>query len=128
MKINIKNGILFLTLFFLVAGNCVSFGSTTDELQTRMAARKGDILKLLTAGKAGENFVGFLDAKGSLSDSEKNLMDSENSDRNNVYKAIAEKNKTSLDAVGSLRAKTIREQLPSGVWMQSKKDKWEKKS
>ena len=119
------------TLFcfiLLVPGNGILCAASQDALRDRMLARKGDVLGLLTAGKAGENFSGLLEERVSLTVAEKNLLEAENSDRREVYKAISEKNKTSVDAVGALRAKTIHDQVPPGVWIQRQKDKWEKKS
>lgn len=116
------------TLICLAAGNGVLAAGSQDALRDRMLARKGSILALLTSGKVGENFLGLLEGRASLTTIEKGLLEAENRDRKEVYTAIAEKNKTAVEAVGALRAKTIHQQVPPGVWIQRQKDKWEKKS
>ncbi len=97
-----------------------------DELQKHFIQRKGQIDSLLKSGKIGENNQGFLEEKSALATEEKALVTDENSDRKKVYAIIAEKNGTTPESVGKIRAKKIQEQLSPGSWHQDDSGAWKK--
>jgi uncharacterized protein YdbL (DUF1318 family) len=125
-----RKKIIVSLMLFLFAGSglltTTAFADSSETLKKRMQGRAGQVLELLKAGKLGENYLGFLAEKEALSDAQKAIMGAENNDRNQVYKAIADKNGTGVDAVGSLRAKQIRGNLPGGIWVQKAPGKWSK--
>ena len=99
-----------------------------------MRTMKIFILTLLAAlavlfcvqGLVGENNQGFLEFRGGKKP-QADVIQAENKDRAAVYKAIAERQKTTPEFVGQARAAQIAEKEPSGFWVQEPDGKWKKK-
>jgi uncharacterized protein YdbL (DUF1318 family) len=72
----------------------------------------------------GENNEGFLTARGSLSEEQRQLLEAENNDRKALYVLIAEKTNTSAEEVGKQRAARIAQQAKSGLWIQTSSGEW----
>ena len=105
--------------------------SAADDAATikkNMAERKPKIETLKKAGSIGENKTGYLEVMKDvkLEDADKKLVDAENKDRRTVYSAIAKKEGSTVDKVGSLRAQTIHANAKEGEYIQGEDDKWVK--
>jgi uncharacterized protein YdbL (DUF1318 family) len=104
---------------------CVQ-GAQADGIKDRMKARLPVITELKAQGLIGENNQGFLEFRGGQKP-DADVIQAENKDRAAVYKAIAERQKTSPEFVGQARAAQIAEKEPSGFWIQEPDGKWKKK-
>jgi len=82
---------------------------------SRRKARHTDLVSWEQKGVVGENRSGLLEIRGAKSGDVQSLVDNENNDRVVIYKAIADKNGTSVDSVESLYAKKLQSDAPSGT-------------
>lgn len=87
-----------------------------EQAALRRRGRREDFLMWQAKGAVGEDKSGFLELRlsGSNPDLEA-LIAAENKDRMIIYKAIAEKNATSLDEVKKLYAKRLQQDAPAGT-------------
>lgn len=97
-----------------------------DEIIARMKARLPVIEQLKNAGVVGENNLGYLEVRDNSADT-KNAVDTENSDRKQVYAAIAAKNGTSAELVGKRRAIKLAKEAGKGQWLQNEQGGWYQK-
>ena len=112
------------SLFFyttLLAGNALA-----ASLKERMKARLPQITRLKTDGIIGENNRGFLESRQQNAASTA-LTSAENQERQTVYSAIAQQQRTSPKIVGQRRAAQIADRAPSGTWLQNENGNWYKK-
>jgi len=119
--ISIPFVLLFLVIFFLSVSICQS-----AAIKERMVARIPAINVLKDQGTVGENNRGFLEFRGK-SRPKKDVIDSENRDRQKVYEAIGKKQGASPTLVGQRRAKTIAQKSKAGHWIQKPDGNWYKK-
>jgi uncharacterized protein YdbL (DUF1318 family) len=112
---------LFLTAFFL-SGSIAQSAS----IKERMASRIPAINALKAKGTIGENNKGFLQFRGK-NQPQKDVINAENKDRLQVYKAIGKKQGASSTLVGQRRAKAIAQKSKPGHWYQKSDGKWAKK-
>jgi uncharacterized protein YdbL (DUF1318 family) len=75
----------------------------------------------------GENNRGLVEARGSLSGDETQLVAEENNDRSAVYELIALSQSTSAEAVGRARARQIADRSKPGLWIQAPDGSWYQK-
>lgn len=94
----------------------------------RMEERLPRIDQMKADGVVGENNRGYLEARGTLSTVQNQVMQAENRDRSTVYGAIAAKTGTSAGEVGVERAKQIAATSKPGVWLQRENGEWYRKS
>jgi len=113
--------LLFLITFFL-SGSIAQSAS----IKERMAARIPAISDLKAKGSVGENNKGFLEFRGK-NQPQKDVINAENKDRLQVYKAIGKKQGASPTLVGQRRAKAIAQKTKPGQWYQKADGKWAKK-
>ncbi len=114
---------LLILLVFSTEANCFA---GADDIKARMKSRLPTIAQLKSEGIIGENNKGYLEFVTSTK-KEVAVVSDENSDRTNVYSAIARQQGTSVDLVGQRRAKQIAERAKPGEWIQDKSGKWYKK-
>ncbi len=115
-----------LILGLMLAGATVARADSLPEVRARMEQRLGKIDQLKASGAIGENNRGFVEARdGGPGAGE--VISAENSDREKVYAAIAEKTKTSAEEVGRARARQIAGASSPGVWIQDASGTWTKK-
>jgi hypothetical protein len=74
--------------------------ATEEGLKQAMAGRNKAVRALLDAKVAGEAHTGMLAARGTLSDSQRQLLDAENADRTELYAAEAARKKSTAAEVG----------------------------
>jgi uncharacterized protein YdbL (DUF1318 family) len=104
---------------------CTS-AAVAQGIRERMKERLPVIVELKKAGMVGENSKGYLEFVGAQKKNE-DVVSAENSDRKKVYEAIAKKEETTADKVGSRRAKQIAEKAGPGEWLKDAGGKWYKK-
>lgn len=114
--------ILFCTTFLL---SSMGFAASAKDIQQRMKSRHPVITKLKDGGNVGENNKGFLEFRGAKKHSD--VVNAENNDRRIVYKAIAKKQKVTVELVGERRALKIAEQGKAGHLFQRADGTWYKK-
>lgn len=73
--------------------------ATEDELLKRMAARNDQVRSLLDAKVAGEAHTGTLAARATLSDKQKDILTTENNDRQELYRIRSQKTGVSVEKV-----------------------------
>lgn len=106
----------FLGLFINKAFAQDNLGPEVEQAALRRRDRREELLTWQQRGAVGENKSGLLEMRSSESNSSlKELIAAENNDRLVIYKAIAEKNATSLDEVEKLYAKRLQQDAPSGT-------------
>ncbi len=88
-----------------------SFGPEVESAAYSRRDRKAQLDELEASGAVAENQMGMVDIKGSADSSVKALVDAENADRMVIYKAIAAKNRVSVEEVQQIYAKKIQENL-----------------
>jgi uncharacterized protein len=96
-------------------------------INSRMAERLPALDALKERLVVGENNRGFVEARGSLSGNDGEIVAAENSDRGAVYALIARSQSTSADAVGRARARQIAERSKPGLWLQGADGSWYQK-
>jgi len=100
--------------------------SCASSLKERMKQRIPAIKELKTNGAVGESNQGLLIFKKD-SPAQLTLINDENSDRLKVYTAIAKKQGTTVNFVGSRRAAQIAAKAKNGAWLQNENGTWYQK-
>lgn len=116
---------LFLACLLLVVFGMAAVGQAAG-LKERMLARLPAINALKAQGLVGEDNKGYL-AFVTASREKEDVVTAENSDRRQVYDAIAKQQATSVDLVGSRRAGQIAELAKPGEWLQNGDGTWYRK-
>ncbi len=120
--------IAWLAVFFSLFASLMSVAAEElSDIKGRMRARRAALKTLVAAQKAGENQAGYLTARGEMSPDEQRLLDAENTDRKQVYAAIAAKTGATVEQVGAHRAQVIAERASPGTWLQDGAGKWHRK-
>jgi uncharacterized protein YdbL (DUF1318 family) len=78
-------------------------------------------------GVAGENNRGYLEARGAPAAGDQQVIQAENTDRRQVYAAIASETGSSADEVGRKRAAQLAELARPGHWVQGADESWRRK-
>jgi uncharacterized protein len=123
--------ILMPVLWILAIASTPALAIDKQELQTRFEKRYPQLLQFKTAGKIGETmqgFVEFVDPKFRSEQPVAKLVEEENADRRELYKLIAEEEKTTPDLVAERTAKRNYEKARAGEYLKSADGSWKKKS
>lgn len=115
-----------MTLFIFATFILIS-KAYAEDVKARMQSRLPLIKELKAKGIVGENNKGYLEFVGNVRKDE-NVVNDENSDRGEVYAAIAVQQGTSVEVVGKRRAEQITGKAAPGEWLQDANGKWYKKS
>lgn len=116
-------------VFFLVTVGLLISGATlagAGDIKDRMLERLPEIQALKTDGVIGEDKDGFLKFRKDAGDKQA-LVNAENADRGEIYKAIAAKQGVSAQVVGQRRALQIAERANPGEWLQNADGNWYQK-
>ena len=113
--------LVLVALFTMMAVSVQASG-----IKERMRTRLPEINALKAQGVLGETNTGYLDFTGKARPKAA-LVEAENSDRRQVYGAIAKQQGVSPDVVGKRRALQIKNRAPAGSWLQADDGKWYKK-
>lgn len=114
---------------FLATVALLTFMTTmiwADDIKSRMLARLPEIEALKADGVIGEDKNGFLQFLKPAAEKQA-LVNSENADRAQVYKAIAAQQGATPEFVGKKRAQQIAEQAEPGEWLQNADGQWYQK-
>lgn len=102
-----------------------------DELQDRFKDRLSDVRDAKADGKIGETTEGVLEAvEPRYLDEDadlRELVDEENADRRELYKLIAEKEKTTDEKVAERNAARNFQKARSGEYLKTREGEWKKK-
>lgn len=109
-----------------VAAGVSAFADDVDDIKARMKKRLPIILDLKAKGTVGENNEGYLEFIGKQKE-KADVVAAENKDRKAVYRAIAEKQGTTVEVVGKHRARQIALKADPGEWLQDADGKWYRK-
>lgn len=101
-------------------------GAFCDAIKDRMLARLPVINELKAKGLVGENNRGLLEFRTGQKP-QADVIKAENSDRLEVYKAIAGRQNASPEFVGEARAAQIAAKESPGVWIQTPDGTWKQK-
>ena len=97
-----------------------------DDIKSRMLERLPQIEALKADGVIGEDKNGFLQFRKEAGDKQA-LINAENADRGEIYKAIAAKQGVSVEVVGQRRALQIADVAKAGEWLQKADGTWYQK-
>ncbi len=111
----------FLIVFFILP--FLATQASAASIKDRMRERLPTINALKDKTVIGENNKGYLQYLSSKKPEEKAIT-AENSDRKKVYKAIAKKQKVSINLVGQRRAQQIAKKAKKGHKYQNSDGKW----
>jgi len=89
-------------------------GLGVGDAVSRRKARHADLAALEAGGIIGENSSGLVEVKGA-DPSASGLVAAENSDRMDIYNAVAQKHGTSVDDVKKLYARRLQADAPAGT-------------
>jgi uncharacterized protein YdbL (DUF1318 family) len=117
---------LIATILAALAVLLLAQAGLADDIKDRMKARLPVITELKAQGLLGENNQGYLEFRGGQKP-KADVVQAENADRAAVYKAIAQRQKTTPTFVGQARAAQIAEKEPAGFWIQDPGGAWKKK-
>lgn len=125
-----KSALIFRIVFLLAAagfGAAVVRAEDQEAVKARMAQRLGAVDALRDRQAAGENNRGYLEARGSVSAADQKIISDENSDRRQVYQALAARTNSDAETVGRQRAQQLAIRSKPGVWVQSASGEWSQK-
>jgi len=111
--------VVLMTLAIAAAGSA-------KDIKERMRERLAEVVALKAAGIVGENNRGYLEFVSDQRQKVELVME-ENQDRQEVYKAIAKQQGTTVDLVAERRAKQIADNALRGEWLQDSQGKWYQK-
>ena len=112
---------VFILGFLITDGH-----SSSADIKQRMITRLPIIKSLKDQGIVGENNKGYLEFIGNKKEKQ-DVVEAENSDRRQVYEAIAKQQATTVEVVGTHRAVQIAEKAQPGEWLQDANGKWYQK-
>lgn len=115
-----------LAMFFLFGICLAASDSLADNIKTRMMKRLPVIKSLKARGIVGENNMGYLQFMGPSRENQ-NTVNAENSDRRQVYTAIARQQRVALGVVEKRRAAIIYGNAQRGEWVQAPNGRWHRK-
>lgn len=117
---------ILLVLSLLLGALPLAAADDQAAIKARMSKRLPTIVALAKRGAIGENNLGKLTPRGTLSASERSTVNAENADRGAVYALIAKRTGASPTAVGKQRAAQIRKSAAKGTWVQQTNGSWSK--
>jgi uncharacterized protein YdbL (DUF1318 family) len=100
-----------------------------EELRERFKGRFPQVKAAKQAGKIGETSSGVLEGVPgkSLDDATRKLADEENADRKELYKIIADREKTTAEKVAERNAARNFEKAAAGEYLKGADGKWTQK-
>jgi uncharacterized protein len=121
--------VTLLSLALLPLAAHAAAASREEELRKSFEQRYPKLAELKKAGTVGETFHGYVELVDEKSkDKEaKELVDAENDDRKELYKLIADKEKTTAEKVAERNAKRVFEKAKPGEYLKGEDGKWKKK-
>jgi len=93
-------------------------GAEVEQAALRRRDRKPSLSKYESSGVVGENKSGLVEVRAANADALVLVRD-ENSDRMVIYRAVAQKNNTSVEEVQKLYAKRLQTDAPAGTLIET---------
>ncbi len=122
-----KNHVICIFLLaFLAVPLFLVRPAEAQDIKARMKARLPVIIELKSKGIVGENNKGFLEFVGGQHE-KADVVQAENSDRAQVYEAIAKQQGVTPELVGKRRAAQLRDLAKPGEWLQNENGQWYQK-
>jgi uncharacterized protein YdbL (DUF1318 family) len=90
-------------------------GADVEQAALRRRDRKPSLSKYESSGVVGENRLGLVEIRAAGNADAQALVRDENSDRMVIYRAVAQKNSTSVEDVQKLYAKRLQTDAPAGT-------------
>jgi hypothetical protein len=97
--------------------------ASSKAIKQRMIKRLPEIKALKDQGVVGENNKGYLEFIGKKK-TKSDVVEAENNDRKQVYRAIAKQQGTTVELVGKHRAAQIAQKAGPDDWLQDANGKW----
>jgi uncharacterized protein YdbL (DUF1318 family) len=113
----------------LLLSPTVAHADRGDDLRQRFKNRFSQVKAAKQAGKIGETSAGLLEGVPgkSLDDATRKLADEENADRQELYKLIADREKTTAQKVAERNAARNFEKATAGEYLKGANGKWTQK-
>ncbi len=108
----------------LVAPDDAKADANSKDVRERRRARRDQIKAWKSALLIGENNAGLLEARGTLSDPVKKVVDAENNDRREVFESVAKKENITLEAVAQRWAVRTHDRADEGTLVQDAAGNW----
>lgn len=111
-------------------GKNVKADPNSSDMRERRRARRDQIKAWKAAQLIGENNRGLLEARtadGVLSATVQKVVDAENTDRQQVFQAIAAKQNVTAESVAQRWASRMAERAPEGTLVQDAAGNWQEK-
>jgi len=124
-----KKSVFSIPVIFLLVGlltSPVSAFAGAEQLKARFKARLPVIAGLKAKSIVGENSKGYLEFVGGKKERQ-DVVSAENADRRTVYTAIAKKQGTTTEVVGTRRALQIAQKAKPGEMLKNAAGEWYKK-
>ena len=99
-----------------------------DELKGRFEGRYPEVRRYKDEGKVGETMAGFVEVVKDADDRVRKLLDEENADRRELYRLIAEKEKTTPEKVAERNAARNYVKAKSGDYLKNREGQWRQKA
>jgi hypothetical protein len=90
-------------------------GADVEQAALRRRDRKPSLSKYESSGVVGENRSGLAEIRAAADADAQTLVRDENADRMAIYRAVAQKNSTSVEDVQKLYAKRLQTDAPAGT-------------
>jgi uncharacterized protein YdbL (DUF1318 family) len=100
--------------------------ASSKAIKQRMIKRLPEIKALKDQGVVGENNKGYLEFVGKQK-TKADVVQAENNDRKQVYRAIAKQQGTTVELVGKHRAVQIAKKARPNEWLQDANGNWYRK-
>lgn len=97
------------------------------NLKRRITEHAPEVRELLDRGVIGEAATGYLVVRGTLTDREKQIVESANKERKEVYTILTQNTKLTPDEVGRNEAKMIFGLAKKGTWLRDANGNWSRK-
>ena len=117
----------FTHWIFIALTALVFVGGLSANPQQRIKERLPALDALKQEGKVGENNLGYVEARGSVTPEQRTLIAAENKDREELYGLVGQRSGQSVEEVGKQRAVRITQIAASGVWLQDSRGRWYQK-
>ena len=94
------------------------------DYSDRMKARLSEVVAAKDAGSVGEGVDGFLHLRETSNTSAAKLVNSENDDRKQLFKALADKTGGDISAVAKKFSQGIAAKSKTGHWFRKSSGQW----
>ena len=122
-----KHKTIVAMLLFFIPGMLITHAHASSQaIKQRMIERLPIIVALKDQGIVGENNKGYLEFVGQKQ-AKADVIQAENNDREQVYRAIAKQQGTTVELVGKHRAIQIADKANPNEWLQDANGKWYQK-